>query len=256
VRYDWNFEQSGKNFNVIKDEPFKWPIPRQIELVKRFISNVLKEYIYLDMESGKFNSTLEFPEEARLEWIVNAVTHRSYNRVGMPIMIKHYDNRLEISNSWPLPSNVTVDNIRQTRYSRNPRIARVLYELWYVRELNEWVKRIYSSMEETLLWDPIYKDENNIVTLILINNVTKHTKTFPWDTYDRISKAFTNLNPKEKQIIIYIFQEGVAKAKDLEKKLSLTRASVLKYVNSLITMWLIKKSWSADNDPSTSYTFN
>jgi ATP-dependent DNA helicase RecG len=36
---------------------------------------------------------------------------------------------LEISNSGPLPSMVTVENIKETRFSRNPRIARVLNEM-------------------------------------------------------------------------------------------------------------------------------
>ena len=66
-------------------------------------------------------------------------------------MIKHYDDRLEISNSGPLPSIVTIENIKENRYARNPKIARVLYELGYVRELNEGVKRIFSSMQKMLL---------------------------------------------------------------------------------------------------------
>lgn len=35
---------------------------------------------------------------------------------------------------------MTVENIKDTRYSRNPIISRVLTEFGYVRELNEGVK--------------------------------------------------------------------------------------------------------------------
>lgn len=47
-----------------------------------------------------------------------------------------------------LPNIVTVDNIKDTRYARNPRISRVLTDFGWVRELNEGVKRIYSDMAD------------------------------------------------------------------------------------------------------------
>lgn len=93
--------------------------------------------IVLNMETGRFERVPEFPKEAWLEGIVNALCHRSYNLQGNSIYIKHFDDRLEISNSGPLPAQVTVKNIGQERYARNPRIARVLSDLSYVRELNE-----------------------------------------------------------------------------------------------------------------------
>lgn len=255
VRYDGNYETSGTSYNLVKDERFEWPIPVQIEKAKRFLWNVLKEYVYLNIETWRFQETLEFPEEAWLEWIVNAVTHRSYNRNGNPIMIKHYDNRIEISNSWPLPSNVTVENIRTTRYSRNPRIARVLFELWYVRELNEWVKRIYSSMEKALLWDPVYQDKDNVITLTLQNNVQKHSKMFASNTFDKINKEFQSLAEKEKKIIIILFKQGKAKTSEIEEGLQSARATTVKYLRTLTEKWLIKKVGKSDNDPKSYYTF-
>jgi len=255
IRYEWIYEKSGKDFNVVKDEIIRGPIPIQIEKTKRFLWNVIKEYFYLDMDVWKFISTLEFPQDAWLEWIINALTHRSYNRTWNPIFIKHYDDRIEISNPWPLPSNVTVENISKTRYSRNPRIARVLYELWYVRELNEWVKRIYSSMEKALLGTPLYEDKDNIVKLSLVNNVKKHSKLLKTETFNKISWIFGKLNPKEKKVVMYIFQNWTVKTKDLEIYMKSTRTTILKYLKSLIDKWILKKNWKSDNDPNSSYWF-
>ena len=39
-----------------------------------------------------------------------------------------------------------MEDIKNQRYSRNPRIARVLSEFGWVKEMNEGVKRIYSEM--------------------------------------------------------------------------------------------------------------
>ena len=64
-------------------------------------------------------------------------------------MAKHlsYDDRLEISSPGKLPNIVDLNNMKYTRYSRNPIIARILFELGWVKELNEGVKRIYEEME-------------------------------------------------------------------------------------------------------------
>ena len=70
---------------------------------------------------------------------------------------------------------VTVDNIRDTRFSRNPKISRVLTEFGYVRELNEGVKKIYSDMAEAKLPAPEYSDSANSVRLVLENNIDLRT---------------------------------------------------------------------------------
>ena len=46
------------------------------------------------------------------------------------------------------PKMVDKNNIRESRYSRNPRIARALTEIGWVRELGEGVKRNYNEMEK------------------------------------------------------------------------------------------------------------
>ena len=82
-----------------------------------------------------------------------------------------FDDRLEISSPGKLPNIVTLENIKETRYSRNPKIARVLTEFGWVRELNEGVKRIYKDMEMYFLDEPEYSMPYNNVLLILKNNI-------------------------------------------------------------------------------------
>ena len=90
---------------------------------------------------------------------------------GNYIRVTMYDDRLEIFSPGKLPNLVTVDNIQETRFSRNPQIARVLTEFGLVRELNEGVKRIYADMKEQNLDSPIYTENDHSVTLILKNNI-------------------------------------------------------------------------------------
>lgn len=67
---------------------------------------------------------------------------------------------------------MTVDNIRDTRFSRNMRIARVLTEIWLGTGLNGGVKRIYSDMAEFFLEDPGIEPSGIFaVRLTLKNNI-------------------------------------------------------------------------------------
>ena len=232
VRYDGNKQSTGVNLNVIKDERFEGCIPRIIELSKRFLQNVFRDYYYLNLRTGKFVKIPEYPKDAWLEGTVNALTHRSYNLQWNVIYIKHFDDRIEISNSGPLPSMVTVENIKETRFSRNPRIARVLLEMGYVRELNEWVNRIYDSMKESFLSEPEYIDKNDIVTLILRNNVFKNDDAISEKIMREIERIFNTLNESQKILLNFLI---------IQKKTTVTEASEWTGISEKMTRWYLNQ---------------
>jgi len=177
VRYDGTSAQVGTRMNIIKDVNIEEPLPRIIEKAKQFLSIQLREFTALDPKTGLFKTQAEYPEFAWLEGIVNAVVHREYAMTGNYIRVTMYDDRLEILSPGKLPNLVTVNNIQETRFSRNPQIARVLTEFGLVRELNEGVKRIYADMKEHNLEAPVYTENDQAVTLILKNNIEqRHIK--------------------------------------------------------------------------------
>jgi ATP-dependent DNA helicase RecG len=204
IRYEGTEAEVGTSHNVVKDERFENNIPWIIGKVKEILKVTLKDYYFLDLEKGVFNKVPEYPEEAWLEGIVNALCHRSYNIQGNAIYIKHFDDRLEISNSGPLPAQVNVDNIREERYSRNPRIARALEDMGFVRQLNEGVSRIYKSMEESMLSTPEYVVKNRNVYLTLRNKVSKHTKTITDAIIKHIQKNWANYNDTKRKILQFL----------------------------------------------------
>lgn len=175
VRYDGTSEQVGTKINIIKDVNIEKPILRIIDEAKNFVSTQLREFTALNPETGMFQIVPEYPEFAWLEGIVNAVAHREYGMSGRYIKIAMFDDRLEIESPGKLPNIVTLDNIRDTRYSRNPRIARVLTEFGWVRELNEGVKRIFADMDAFFLEPPVYSEPEQSVKLILKNNIAMRT---------------------------------------------------------------------------------
>ncbi|MEZ4634182.1 MAG: ATP-binding protein [Caldilineaceae bacterium] len=64
---------------------------------------------------------LEYPQFAVREALVNAVCHRDYKLRGSNIEIRMYTDRLEIISPGGLPAYITIDNIIEEHYSRNPR---------------------------------------------------------------------------------------------------------------------------------------
>lgn len=155
LRYAGITAETGPRSNLTQDIRLEGTLPFLIEKAKALVAEKLGTVDRL-LSSGRFERVSPLPEFAWLEAIVNAVTHRSYSLQGDGIRIKHFDDRLEVESPGRLPGLVRVQNIRNTRFSRNPRIARVLAELGYVRELNEGVRRMYEEMERYGLRDPQY----------------------------------------------------------------------------------------------------
>lgn len=100
-------------------------LEKQIYEALERISAMLQEVSYY--ADGKLVN-LEYPSEAIKEILVNAVIHRDYS-LSDDIHIRIYDNRIEIFSPGRLPGFMTVDNIYDERYSRNPNIVRMLHNL-------------------------------------------------------------------------------------------------------------------------------
>ncbi|MFA9212398.1 MAG: ATP-binding protein [Candidatus Methylacidiphilales bacterium] len=234
LRYEGLYAKVGTEHNVVKDERFENNIPWIIGRVKNFLRATLKDYYFLDLETGRFNKVPEYPEEAWLEGIVNALCHRSYNVQGNSIYIKHFDDRIEISNSGPLPAQVNLENIRTERFSRNPRIARALEDMGFVRQLNEGVSRIYLSMEKSMLSKPEYIEKNGNVYLILRNKISNHTKTISDTIIKIIQDNWSNYNDTQRKILQHLFYHNQAIIGELVDITGINDKTVRQYLNNFI----------------------
>lgn len=255
IRYEGVEALTGVNHNVVKDERFENNIPNLIDEIKSFLKASFKDYYFLDMESGRFKKVPEYPEEAWLEGIVNALCHRSYNVQGNAIYIKHFDDRLEISNSGPLPAQVTVENIKTERFARNPRVARVLEDIGYVRQLNEGVSRIYESMEKSMLSEPEYYLKNGNVYLTLRNKVSGHSKTIHNSIMERIERDWNTYNETQKRIILHLFLHHKATLSEIVEFVKINENTVRNYLNNFIESKLLDKLSSKQRDINALYMF-
>lgn len=218
VRYDGTSADVGTRLNVTKDVNIEQPLLKIIDKAQDFISTQLREFTALDGKTGKFKTVPEYPEFAWKEGIVNAVTHREYAMSGNYIKVSMYDDRLEIESPGRLPNIVTLENIKDTRFARNPRISRVLTEFGWVRELNEGVKRIYSDMAEFFLDEPIYSEPEQGVRLILKNNIVTRSLRQTTRAVENVGvEQWNDLDDLEHLILTMMTSRGAVKRSDIEQ---------------------------------------
>lgn len=238
-----------------KEINYEDAIPKIIQQVKNAITLQLREFQYLD-ENGVFKVIPEYPEFAWFEGIVNSLTHRNYSIMGDHIRVSLYDDRLEILSPGKLPNIVTLDNMLNTRYSRNPRIARVLGEFGWVKELNEGVKRIYDEMQMYFLKSPTYSEPNgNSVLLVLENSITSRQLR----TDDKISSMFDQemlgqLNEFETTIIQFLTNNKSITIKTAKNILHKGDTFSRKQLKHLEELDIIEWHGSNKSDPTQYYT--
>ena len=255
LKFDGTRFETGRKLNIVKEINYESAIPKIIQEVKNAINLQLREFQYLD-ENGIFRIIPEYPEFAWFEGIVNSLTHRNYSIMGDHIRVSLYDDRLEIFSPGQLPNIVTLDNMLNTRYSRNPRIARVLSEFGWVKELNEGVKRIYDEMQMFFLKKPTYSEPNgNSVLLVLENSITSRQLR----TNDMLSSFFKqeileSLNEFETTIIQYLANNKSITVKKTKEIIDKGDTFTRKQLKHLEEISLIEWHGSNKSDPTQYYT--
>jgi len=145
------------------------PAPR---LIERTWAALFAEIAHVPYMAGlQRRERYEYPVEAVRESVVNAVCHRDYGITGQRIEIRLFDDRLEIISPGGLPGHITLDNILDEHYSRNPRLVRGLYCWGYIEELGQGVDIIYEAMRREHHPEPAFRDTTRSFTVTLRNAI-------------------------------------------------------------------------------------
>lgn len=252
-RYEGISAETGIRMNIIKRETFEAPLPILINELKEVIHHQLREFTALSPSTGKFQEVPEYPEFAWLEGIVNAVTHRAYNIHGDDIRVTMFDDRLEIYSPGKLPSIVTINNIKDVRYSRNPKVARALTEFGWARELGEGVKRIFDEMEIFFLDDPVFEEKEQSLKLTLKNNIVMRRVRRLERINTNISGHWKSLS-KNQQIALEIADKrGNVKVTELAKHVNIAKPTAKKILTSLEEKGFLKWVGNSPRDPYQYY---
>lgn len=111
---------------------------------------------------------IDYPPEAVWEVVVNAFIHRDYS-ISDDVSIILFDDRIEVKSPGKLPGNVTIENILESRLSRNQKIVRTLnrYKNPPNKDLGEGLNTTFQKMSDWKLKKPIIEERNNYVVVTL-----------------------------------------------------------------------------------------
>lgn len=109
----------------------------------------------------------EYPAVSVREALVNAVAHRDYRIGGRRIEVLMFSDRMEITSPGGLPGYITIQNIVDEHYSRNPRIVNGLMQWGYIEELGLGVDKMIEAMVAEGHPPPEFRAVPHAVTVIL-----------------------------------------------------------------------------------------
>ncbi len=157
----------GGAFGYGRREEILGPLPQIIDRAWRVVwEEMSKKAVVHGLQRQE---QLEYPESAVREALVNAVAHRDYKMTGRSIEIRMYTDRLEITSPGGLPAHITLDNIVEEHYSRNPRLVNGLYQWGYIEELGLGVDRMIEDMTASGHQPPTFEAKSHRFTVILTN---------------------------------------------------------------------------------------
>ncbi len=111
----------------------------------------------------------DFPEFTYREAILNALLHRDYSQTGA-VFIKHYPDRMEISNPGGFIAGITPKNIlRQDSRPRNKHLAEILRKIGLIEKAGMGVKRMFYTQLASGKTEPSFQADEHNVRLIIRN---------------------------------------------------------------------------------------
>jgi len=172
------------------------------------------QVIYEEMAVGAVVKGLErqditeYPPFAVREALVNAVCHRDYRLRGRRIEIRMYSDRMEVISPGGLPGFITVDNLVEEHFSRNPRLVSGLFQWGYIEELGLGIDRMIEELVQTGHPPPKFKDQPYSFTVTLYN--TRERKTPTTGVWQK------TMNERQARALTYIREHGSITNRDYQ----------------------------------------
>jgi ATP-dependent DNA helicase RecG len=185
-------------------------LPDQIRRAETFLVDHLRKGVQLGSTMAR-DEHFEYPLEAARELVVNAVAHRDYSIKGDGIRLFLFSNRMEVTSPGGLPGPVTIANIKDERFSRNPAIVQVLSDMGFIERLGYGVDRVIDLMQQQKLREPEFLETAGGFRVILHNQVEETVKetqsTTPVIEFRGDYKGIA-INPRQEVALAYIHTEG------------------------------------------------
>lgn len=173
-------------------------LPDQLRRAEAFLRDHVPSLVSID---GLENSTTPlYPFEALREVLVNAAAHRDYNLQGDMIHINIFTDRIEVHSPGELPGPMTLENLLEARFSRNPILLQVMADLGFVERLGYGLNRVVESLRSQRMRPPRFEETGGAFRVTLYAPADLPRRTGPAEM-----EAYRDLELNTRQLDALLF---------------------------------------------------
>jgi ATP-dependent DNA helicase RecG len=173
------------------------------------------------------NESLELPEEALREVLLNAIVHRDYFLQG-PIKVAIFDDRIEIFSPGTFPGPLNSSNLEMgLTYIRNHVISRIFRESGYIEKLGTGFITLFKTYREQNLSTPIVQEGPGFVKCILPRR--------------GLETVITSQDTSENELLKLFLVTDEIKPSDVIRNLSISRATASRMLSKLVQQNILVK---------------
>src|SRR3990172_4702448 len=189
--------------------------------VKYLVSNITYEGIYR-------KDTLEYPEGALREALINAVIHRSY--MGAHTQLKVYPDRLNLWNIGGLPASIRIDDLKKWHSSkpRNDFLADVFFKAGMIEAWGRGTIKIIDECKKAGLPEPEFREEFGGFSVAFRK--------------ERLGeKVGERLSINQRKIVKFIIKKPAISAKELSGLIGISQRKIEENIAKLKVTGILKR---------------
>jgi ATP-dependent DNA helicase RecG len=141
--------------------------------------------------------SLEYPEAALREAILNAIIHKDYSSTY--ILMRVYEDRLYLWNPGKLPDELSIEQLKRehSSYPRNRNMANTFFKAGYIESWGRGTNKIITATIEAGLPEPLIQEEQGGVSI-----------TFFKDIYTQEYLPKLGINDRQIKAVLYAKTKG------------------------------------------------
>jgi len=174
----------------------------------------------------------EYPYEAIRETIINAIIHKDY--MGAPIQISVYDDKIIVWNEGDLPSDLTIEDLKQQHSSRphNPILASVFFKAGLIEAWGRGTVKIINECVNAGLPEPKIEKASGGIRVILFKNLL-----------DKLKLIELGLNSRQIKAIEYLKENRKITNSQYQKINSVSKATATRDLTELVDKFNLLKRY-------------
>lgn len=177
----------------------------QVDRAVSFVLSSIKLPVIQQIHTAQVKRPPEIPLFAVQEAIVNALAHRNYNDTsGIQVMI--FIDRIEISNSGTLPSQLTISDLRKPHRSfpGNPLLVEIFYLADYIQKAGSGTIEMIKQCRQAALPEPEFTNNRGYEFKVILGR----------DILTESVLSRLGLSERQKKAVQYVKNKGLISRKE------------------------------------------